>query len=224
MPGNIWASESAKTLSAVKNRFPQEHALALKGFHGQLVVNHGGSIIGILSFQYYSIASIYNSDWRSDQVNLEKYIVSKKGLQIKPLALIDPGVGLDCYRATCFITFTNKNGVKDFATGVLVKYRAKRFILTNFHVLGSVKEAGEAWLEFRALLPPLRVKLDPGKLHWAMHSLDFALVAISLQSLRDLKEVQPLELSSEDCFNAMEIQIIGYPAGNCAIVLTDRQS
>jgi hypothetical protein len=80
-------------------------------------------------------------------------------------------------------------------------------------VLGLLKDAQEAWLEFRALSHVLRVKLDPSKLHLADQVLDFAVIAISESSLRDLKFVEPLELSSEESIEAVALQVLGYPSG-----------
>ena len=121
-------------------------------------------------------------------------------LQKEPLALI---LGLHYFRSACFISTKDTAG-----SGILVLYRGKRFILSSFTVLGSANGPSEARFYFPTLSTPRRVILDPEKLHWAMKSLHFALVAISSLSLCDLKEVQPLELSNEECFNAMEVEVI----------------
>ena len=214
LPGSIHACESVKNLTVIKKRFPQDAAQASNdGFHGQLICNHRGILLGIMSFHYCSISSIYKSDWLSDHVNLEEYS-SNNGSKI------ELPVFSECDRAVCLISFINPDGNQDFATGALVNYKGKRFILTAFHILGSIDVARAAWLEFNALNPPISVRLDPSRLHWGMNFLDFALIAISPQSLRELNKVQPLELSHDDCFHAMDIQITGYPAGHLSIFVT----
>jgi len=158
--------------------------------------------------------TVFNSSWYEDNTDLKSEFYSSDGLNIKPLALIDSTLSQACYRATCFIIF--RKGT-DFATGFLIKWKKKRFILTNAHVLGLIEDAKSAVLEFRALDPILRIKLEPERVHLVSGkwNMDFALIAISEKSLRELDEfsVAPLEIKTDNYFDALEVQIIGYPAG-----------
>ena len=79
-----------------------------------------------------------------------------------------------------------------------------------------------AVLEFRAVQPIVRVKLAPQVLfHTSSKSaLDFSLVAISADSLADISQIQPLELSDETLLGDLEVQLLGYPKGSfCAYVI-----
>ena len=183
----------------------------LDGCCGQLVVNHSGKLLGFMnSCRYVSLSSIYLSAWYTGLTNIDDSFVTNRNLFTKPLPLIDPGVGIDCYRATCFIVY--QSGAR-FATGVLVRWRKKRFILTNFHVLGRMQDAESAWIEFRALTPALRIQLDPNTIFMKDELLDFVLVALKYNDLPKLDNIRPLELSDGPISDSPELQIVGFPAG-----------
>ncbi len=77
-----------------------------------------------------------------------------------------------------------------------------------------------AVLEFRAVQPIVRVKLAPQVLfHTSSKSaLDFSLVAISAESLADISQIQPLELSDESSRDELEVQLVGHPKGSLCIL------
>jgi S1-C subfamily serine protease len=160
--------------------------------------------------QFVSISSILVAASKILATDLSVTFVPARDLDIKSMRLVDAGLSIPCMRATGFIIYAEG---RKYGTGFLCKWKGKRFVITNYHVLGLLKDAQEAWIEFRALSPVLRVKLDPSKVHLADQVLDFAVIAISESSLRDLKFVEPLELSLEESIEAVALQVLGYPSG-----------
>jgi hypothetical protein len=183
----------------------------LPGTLGSPLVTAQGLLAGIQNGRLFvSISSILVAASKNLATELSVTFVPAQELDLKLMRLVDAGLSVPCMRATGFIIYA---GGRKYGTGFLCKWKGKRFLITNYHVLGLLKDAQEAWVEFRALSPVLRVKLDPSKLHLGDQALDFAVIAISESSLRDLKFVEPLELSSEDSIEAMALQVLGYPSG-----------
>jgi hypothetical protein len=164
--------------------------------------------------QFVSISSILVAASKILATDLSVTFVPARDLDIKSMRLVDAGLSIPCMRATGFIIYAEG---RKYGTGFLCKWKGKRFVITNYHVLGLLKDAQEAWIEFRALNPVLRVKLDPSKVHLADQVLDFAVIAISESSLRDLKFVEPLELSLEESIEAVALQVLGYPSGQALL-------
>jgi S1-C subfamily serine protease len=200
----------ATSVSALINRSNNDGA-PVPGTLGSPLVTAQGRLVGLQNGrQFVSISSILVAASKTLATDLSLTFVPAQELDLKLMRLVDAGLSVACMRATGFIIFA---GGREYGTGFLCKWKGKRFVITNYHVLGLLKDAQEAWLEFRALSPVLRVKLDPSKLHLADKALDFAVIAISESSLRDLKFVEPLELSSEESIEAVVLQVLGYPSG-----------
>ncbi len=190
-------------------------SLGQEGSLGSPIVNTQGLLVGLQNgTQFVSIGSVLTSATTVPATDLMSSFLPPQGLALKPVRLVDAGVSVTAFRATAFIIFENGT---NFGTGFLCKWNGKRFVITNFHVLGLMKNAKEAWLEFWALSPVLRIKLDPSKVHLVDKFLDFALISISKASLRDLKFVEPLELSNASFLDEVALQILGYPLGKKTI-------
>jgi len=201
----------ANTVEAVMFASQEDEQGVAVGSLGAPVVSSHGLLVGLQNGRkFVSIKSVLAREVTITPDDLTGYFVPAAGFGLKSFRLVDAGLSVASYRATCFIIYGK--GVL-FGTGFLCIWNGKRFIITNFHVLGLLKDAKEAWLEFRALNPILRIKLDPSVVHLADKFLDFALIAISEQSLQDLKFVEPLQLSSKEVLEEVSLQLLGYPFG-----------
>ncbi len=112
------------------------------------------------------------------------------------------------------------DSASNFGTAFLVIWRNCLFILTNNHVIPSKAAARRSVLEFRAVKPPVRIKLDPAVLFHTNteKELDFTLVAIARESLSALVRIQPLELSNKYIPTEEKVQLVGYPKGSSFIL------
>jgi hypothetical protein len=209
---NAGANTVEAVISASQGSGPtaDEQGIAV-GSLGAPIVSSQGLLVGLQNGRkFVSIKLVLVREVTIMPDDLTGYFLPAAGFGLKPFRLVDAGLSVASYRATCFIIY----GKGDlFGTGFLCIWNGKRFIITNFHVLGLLKDASEAWLEFRALSPILRVKLDPSVVHLVDKFLDFALIAISEQSLQDLKFVEPLQLSSKEVLEEVSLQLLGYPFG-----------